>query len=418
MRDSTYRSSRPSAGRATYSEVRLPAFTQTIRFRLTVWYSSLLLVFGVAFVVALNVAVRLDRPRVVLFDTVHVADIEWQPVHAAPENSVSGFVPVVSPGVIVREAEAQIRSQNLDRLRTWSLGAVLALAVASGVGGYVISGVMLRPIRDITQVASEIGATNLTRRIAYQGPHDELKQLADTFDSMIARLEDAFERQRRFVQDASHELRTPLAAIRASIEVAEMEPEPNPEEYRELLQTVKTQTARLTRLTDDLLLLTAHEGVELEREPVAVRRLVELVAREVEPLAARSGVTLEVTVADDLAVLAHPDHLHRALTNLVDNAIKYGADGGRVLVGGRKEGKNVVIWVQDFGQGIPEEALPHLFDRFYRVDTARSRRDGGSGLGLAIVAELVRAMGGEVHVWSKLGAGATFDIRLPAATEA
>ncbi|GBD23126.1 Signal transduction histidine-protein kinase ArlS [bacterium HR29] len=398
--------------------MRLPAFTQTIRFRLTIWYSSLLLVFGVAFVVALNVAVRLDRPQVVLFDTLHVPDIEWQPVQAAPESSVNGFVPVVSPGVIVQEAEAQIRSQNLDRLQTWSLGAVLALALASGVGGYIISGVMLRPIRDITQVASEISATNLARRIGYQGPEDELKRLADTFDSMIARLEDAFERQRRFVQDASHELRTPLAAIRASIEVAEMEAELTPEEYRELLETVKAQTERLTRLSEDLLLLTAHEGAELECEPVALCRLAEVVLREMEPLARRRGVALEADVPPGLAALAHPNHLHRSLMNLVDNAIKYGADGGRVVIGARREGIEAVLWVQDFGPGIPKEAQPRVFDRFYRVDRGRSRREGGSGLGLAIVAELVRAMGGEVRLHSQPGHGATFEIRLPAANEA
>ncbi len=398
--------------------MRLPAFAQTIRFRLAVWYSSLLLVFGVAFVVALNIAVRLDRPQVVLFDTLHVPDIEWQPVQAAPESSVSGFVPIVSPGVIVQEAEAQIRSQNLDRLQTWSLGAVVALALASGVGGYIISGVMLRPIRDITEVASEISATNLTRRIGYQGPEDELKRLADTFDSMIARLEDAFERQRRFVQDASHELRTPLAAIRASIEVAEMEAELSPDEYRELLETVKTQTERLTRLSEDLLLLTAHEGTDLEREPVALRRLAEVVLREMEPLARRRGVVLEADVPPGLSALAHPDHLHRSVMNLVDNAIKYGAEGGRVIIGARREGSEAVLWVQDFGPGIPEEAQPRVFDRFFRIDRGRSRREGGSGLGLAIVAELVRAMGGEVRLRSQPGRGATFEIRLPSANEA
>lgn len=398
--------------------MRLPAFTQTIRFRLTVWYSSLLLVFGVAFVVALNIAVRLDRPQVVLFDTLHVPDIEWQPVQAAPETSVGGFVPVVSPGVIVQEAEAQLQSQNLDRLQTWSLGAVLALAVASGVGGYVISGVMLRPIRDITEVASEISSTNLARRISYRGPEDELKRLADTFDSMIARLEDAFERQRRFVQDASHELRTPLAAIRATIEVAEMDPEPSPEEVREILETVKTQTERLTRLSEDLLLLTSHEGTELETEPVNLRRLAEVVMCELEPLARRRGVELQGDLPAELTALAHPDHLHRSLLNLVDNAIKYGAEGGKVIVGGRREGQQAVLWVQDFGPGIPEEALPRIFDRFFRVDRGRSRREGGSGLGLAIVAELVRAMGGDVRVQSRPGHGATFEIRLPAANEA
>lgn len=398
--------------------IRLPAFVQTIRFRLTLWYSSLLLVFGVAFVVALNIAVRVDEPHVVLFGASGTAaEWEWRPVDSQPGRALSGFVPAVSAQAILRETEAQIRSENLDRLQTWSIAAIIALALSSGVGGYVLSGLMLRPVRDITQVASEISASNLNRRLNYQGPEDELKQLADTFDSMIARLEDAFERQRRFVQDASHELRTPLAAIRTTIEVAELEPELSREEYEELLRTVKAQTERLTRLSEDLLLLSSSEEGTPELEPLAVERLVAEVVDELRPLAEARGVSLVLDAAGESHVRGNASWLQRCVANLVDNAIKYGGSGGEVVVRVLPTDSSVRIEVRDFGPGIPPEALPHVFERFFRVDKGRSRREGGSGLGLAIVAELVRAMGGRVSVDSRVGQGSTFVIELPKAAQ-
>ncbi len=393
---------------------RLPAFVQTIRFRLTLWYSSLLLVFGVAFVVALNIAVRVDEPHVILFgSSTEAGEWEWRPVDSQPGRALTGFVPPVSAQAILRETEAQIRSENLDRLQTWSIAAVVALALSSGVGGYVLSGLMLRPVRDITQVASQISASNLSRRLNYQGPEDELKQLADTFDSMIARLEDAFERQRRFVQDASHELRTPLAAIRTTIEVAELEPELSRAEYEELLQTVKAQTERLTRLSEDLLLLTSSEDAAPELEPIHVDELVAEVVEELRPLAAARNVALRLELGAGPVVRGNASWLQRCVANLIDNAIKYGGSGGQVLVRVLADETAARIEVRDFGPGIPPEALPHVFERFYRVDKSRSRREGGSGLGLAIVAELVRAMGGRVSVESRPGQGSTFVIELP-----
>ena len=178
----------------------MPQFTKTVRFRLTVWDSSLLLVFGVAFVVALNIAVRLDQPGVV-FSYGSVNEVEWQPVRNGPGQAISGFTPVVTPRLMLQKAEDQLYSDNLIRLRNWSLLAVVGLALASGVGGYVFSGMMLRPVREITKVASEISATNLSRRINHQGPEDELWALAQTFDSMIDRIQASFARQRQFVQD-------------------------------------------------------------------------------------------------------------------------------------------------------------------------------------------------------------------------
>lgn len=393
----------------------MPLLVRTVRFRLTVWYSSLLLVFGVAFVLALNVAARLDQPHVVVLEGVRMNEVEWQPIRTGPGQAISGFQPVVTPSIIVKEAEDQIYSRNLDRLRAWSLLAVVGLAVASGAGGFVLSGMMLRPVRDITEVASEISATNLSRRINHQGPDDELKLLADTFDSMIARLEESFGQQRQFVQDASHELRTPLAAIRMNIEVAEMDPDVSADEYRTLLETVKSQTERLTRLSEDLLLLSSNNHEAPSAEPVDLGALVREVAAQVAPIASANQVTIEIESAPGVDALAVDDMLYRCVFNLVDNAIKYSGPGASVTVATRAEDGRAVIAVSDTGPGIaPDDAL-RVFDRFYRLDNGRNRRDGGAGLGLAIVREMVQAMGGEVTLDSRPGKGSTFRISLPAA---
>ena len=215
-----------------------------MRFRLTLWYSALLLLLGLAFVVSLNVAARLDKPdeQRVLAEMDRDGETGWRAVEgAAPADAAGdGEASPSAPALLAAEMGSEFHSENLDRLRTWSIVAVIGLTIASGAGGYALSGFLLRPVRDITQVASEIGAGNLSRRINHRGPDDELKGLADAFDSMIARIEGGFETQRRFVQDASHELRTPLAAIRMNIEVAELERGADDGEERlpELLETV------------------------------------------------------------------------------------------------------------------------------------------------------------------------------------
>lgn len=368
--------------------------------------------FGIAFVVALNLAARLDQPDRV-YQLEGVSDWELQPIRG-PGNAISGFQPVVTPRVVLKQAEDQIYSDNLDRLRTWSLLAVVGLAVASGAGGYVLSGMMLRPVRDITRVASEISARNLGQRINHQGPEDELWALAKTFDSMIDRLETSFERQRQFVQDASHELRTPLTAIRTTIEVTESDPDATREDYRKVVDTVKAQTNRLTRLSEDLLLLTNDDGAPLDREPVSLLAIGREVENQLASLAATAGVTLTADGPEDLEADTNPDLLYRCVFNLVDNAIKYSARDAIVRVRVSRTERESLIEVHDDGpRGIPEADLPRVFDRFYRVDRARTRTLGGNGLGLAIVRDLMTAMGGSVTVVSRPG-DTTFTLHLPA----
>ena len=375
--------------------------------------------FGLAFVVSLNVAARVDQPDdLLILRGLRVGDIEWQPIRTPPGGALAGFAPVVTPSLLVEEAGDEFQSQNLDRLRSWSIIAVIGLVVTAGLGGYALSGMMLRPVRDITGVASEISATNLTRRINHEGPDDELKALADTFDSMIDRIEGGFESQRRFVQDASHELRTPLAAIRTNIEVTELDDDASTDDYKVLMETVKGQTERLTRLSEDLLLLSTHQAEPLTLEPVDIGSLIATVNEELGPLADRAGVDLAATGDLRCEAIASPDLLYRCIFNLVDNAVKHSDEGASVVVDISCATSAPSVRVTDSGPGIPADALGHVFERFYRVDRGRARRHGGSGLGLAIVRELMEAMGGSVEADSTLGEGSTFTLHLPPAASA
>jgi signal transduction histidine kinase len=363
-----------------------------------------MLVFGLAFVVALNVAARLDRPNL-----VEPVGMEFQLV-----SGPGGTWRTISDGrLTVRDVEDDLYSQNLNQLRNWSIFAVVGLALASGVGGYVLSGMMLQPVRDITEAASEISATNLSRRINHEGPDDEMKALANTFDRMIERLERSFDQQRQFVQDASHELRTPLAAIRTNIEVAEMDTDLSDAEYRDLLSLIKSQTERLTRLSEDLLLLSATErDGRAELEPVNLIDLAHDVTRQLTPLANGRNIVLRVEGDPDLDAEAEQDALFRCVYNLVDNAIKYSGDGRLVTVTVQREPAWATVSVIDNGPGITPEQQSSIFERFYRVDAGRSRREGGTGLGLAIVRELVQGMNGTDSVESTPGEGSTFRVRI------
>ena len=383
------------------------------------------MILGLAFILFLNVAARIGEPDdSAVMEHMGLTEAEWQASGIAGaggdaegegEAGTGGVMDDMTPAMLVEQAGDEFRAENLDRLRTWSIVAGFGLAIISGFGGFALSGILLRPVRDITDVASEISATNLSHRINHEGPDDELKNLADTFDSMIERIERGFESQRRFVQDASHELRTPLAAIRTNIEVAEMVGEDDPEEQRVMLETVKGQTERLTSLSEDLLLLTAPQG-SLPLEVVHPEDLVVMAIEELDPLAELASVTLVSNTEQACPAIARADLLYRCVLNLVDNAVKHSGEGATVAVESGCGGESAWIRVRDDGPGIPPEDLGHVFERFYRVDRSRVRGRGGSGLGLAIVRELMDSMGGSVEVESTFGEGATFTLHVPHAT--
>jgi signal transduction histidine kinase len=313
-----------------------------------------------------------------------------------------------------RAFEEKVNKHALANLRTYSFGALGVLFVSSLGIGWVIAGRALRPVDSITEVAREIQATNLSRRIAFQGPDDELKRLADTFDEMLSRLETAFASQRRFVADASHELRNPLAIIQANAELTVGDPKATAEISRRAGRT-RRASERMSRLVEDLLALARLDAPRASREAVDFAELAAEVGDEFLIEARAGGVQLRWTARDRPTLVGDRAALKRALANLVENALRHAPPGSTVsLECGRRDGW---AWaaVEDEGPGVAPEHQERIFDRFYRVDAARSRAAGGSGLGLAIVREIIEAHQGDLRVFSELGRGSTFVMWLPLA---
>jgi heavy metal sensor kinase len=231
---------------------------------------------------------------------------------------------------------------------------------------------------------------------------------------MIARLDDAFRRQRQFTADASHELRTPLTAIKGQVEVA-LRRRRDAAAYREVLQAVNEEVDRLIRLVGSLLTLARADAgqIPIALETVSLPELVAGAVEQVDPVAKQRDIELSASAGPAVTLQADEDLLLQLLLNLLDNAIKHTPAGGRVTVGWRVNGRQVELWVRDTGVGIAGEHLAHIFDRFYRVDKARSRAEGGVGLGLSICRWIAEAHGGHISVRSAPGQGSTFTAGLP-----
>jgi two-component system OmpR family sensor kinase len=290
--------------------------------------------------------------------------------------------------------------------------------VFSLLGGWLLLGRALRRVDDLTQTALDIQSTNLERRIEHDGTQDEFGRLAHAFDQMIARLDRSFQQVRRFSSDASHELRTPLTAIRGEAEVALLG-ELQPDESRRALRNILDSAERMSSIVESLLLLSrADSGQSLiKREPVALAEAVMEAYEQSEPVAARHGVSLVVGEIDDVVVEGDALWLNQVITNLLTNGAKYTPEGGSVTVSLRGEENEAVLRVRDTGIGIPQEHLPHIFDRFYRVDSGRARAAGGVGLGLSITRWAVEEHGGTISVSSEADQGSEFVVRLPLAGE-
>jgi heavy metal sensor kinase len=304
--------------------------------------------------------------------------------------------------------------------------AVPVTLVVASLGGLFLADRALSPIDRITRTAQRINAEDLSQRLGLTLPDDEVGRLARTFDAMLARLDEAFRRQRQFTADASHELRTPLTVIKGDIGVALNRPR-GAAEYRRVLAELEDEVDRLTRLVEDLLLLARADTGRplLQPESLDLAGLLRAVADQVRPLAEAKGLTLHLQVPDSLPLNGDPDKLIRLFLNLLDNAVKYTPAGGQVTlqataaVGGwssavtSEASPAVIVQVTDTGPGIPPEHLAHIFERFYRADESRSRAAGGSGLGLAIARWIAEAHGGRIEVDSEPGRGSTFSVWLP-----
>ncbi|HEU5350605.1 MAG TPA: ATP-binding protein [Terracidiphilus sp.] len=233
----------------------------------------------------------------------------------------------------------------------------------------------------------------------------------------VSRIEAAEKSRRDFIANVSHELRTPLTSIHGYVETLLEEPRPNAETTQEFLGVIQKNATRMNRLTEDLLALASVESPDykLAAQPMRAAALVKDAIESLGGMVVDSGIALASAGAPDAVVKADPDAMNQVFGNLIENALKYGRSGKRIVVGARQNGAEVEFFVRDFGPGIASEHLERIFERFYRVDKARSRESGGTGLGLAIVKHIVLAHGGRLWAESELGAGATFHFTLPLA---
>lgn len=379
-----------------------PLWTQTIRFRLTAAYSSLL--FGLAVLVVGGLYLAVANT----VDAEPLKVIEVQEGYRLPSGKVltSGDGFEAAELSTVQEA---VNLQTLRTLRTYSAYALGGLFLASLALGWWLSGRALRPVRRITETARDITATDLSRRIQLDGPHDELRALADTVDDMLARLDREFSTQRQLVDDASHELRNPLAIIQANLDAVLTHDDVDVEQRRQATDVVGRATARMTRLVEDLLATTRRDSSAFAESDVDLARLAGEAADEYALLATERGIRLRRRLAAGPTVIGDAGALRRAVDNLLSNAVRLAPGGSEIVVAvGSRDGWGWVA-VRDEGPGIAAADQGRVFDRFYRAKPGEvTAANGGPGLGLAIVRQVVESHGGAVALHSVPGRGSTF----------
>lgn len=293
----------------------------------------------------------------------------------------------------------------------YSVPLVLVLSMAIG---WFLTVRALAPFEEITRTAEKITYENLNTQIVSDRREHEIQRLVQAFNAMVKRLDASFRQVRKFNADAAHELRTPLAILRGETEVALRSPD-MPEDIRALLKSNLEEIDRLTRLVDDLLTLAeAEAGTRvLVREPVDVQALLKDVVEQMRFLASEQGIAIDLQSSADLWIHGDKLWIRRAVANLLDNALKYSKSGGRIEVAGASGDASVTIAIRDYGIGILPDDLPHIFDRLYRADPARSRTSGGAGIGLAIVKWVIDAHHGQIRVQSSPEQGTCVEIIFP-----
>jgi signal transduction histidine kinase len=318
-------------------------------------------------------------------------------------------VPPLSPKTDIALAQ---RNADLGRLLTISWVVLAITTLGAAVLGWFAAGRVLRPLRSITATARTISAGNLHERLALTGPNDEFKQLGDTLDDLLGRLEASFEAQRRFVASASHELRTPLTLERTLLQVALADPNGNEQALRATCEELLASQADQERLLEALLTLASSERGLERREPVDLPALAQAELERLEPKIERRSLTLE-TVLRQAVTTGEPALIRRLIANLIDNAIDHNVDGGRIEIRTDGSAAYALLAVSNSGPPIQAAQVEKLFEPFQRLNGTRSTIDGHHGLGLSIVRAIAVAHNAELAATPRPGGGLTVTVRLP-----
>lgn len=323
----------------------------------------------------------------------------------------------ISAALIIGRPTEDINQALAGLIRTFMITVPLTLA-AAGSGGVFLARRALKPVDEITKKAQKIEESDLSQRINVK-TKDELGRLASTLNQMIERLEKAFRRQQEFTSDASHELRAPLAVIQAESTLS-LKKERSADEYQRSLESIALEAERMSAVISQMLdLARADAGKEpLVFEEIDLNELITDLSSDIEILCRDKGLGFQLDYKDSLRINGSRGKLRSLFLNLLDNAIRYTPGGGKISVSIHREEQMAVVSVVDTGVGIPEEELPLIFERFYRVDRARSRSEGGSGLGLAIAQHIAKAHRGRIEAESRFGEGSIFRVWLPLSHDA
>ena len=332
--------------------------------------------------------------------------LHGEEVRSAVTRDKSFIIAVGYPLAELREA--------IDNLFSIFLILIPIAAVVSVVGGLYLANKSLAPVNDVTTAARRITAEKLDQIIPIREVDDEIGRLTSTINEMIQRLRESFEQIRQFSADASHELRTPLTIMRGEIELS-LRTTKTPEEYRRVLASSLEEILRMTSIINNLLALARSDrGLnEINLSAVDLAELAEELHCDSEALAAPKGIRVSLIETSPVTIVGDKDRLRQLFLNLIDNAIKYTDEGGCISLSVRRENGKALFAVQDSGMGIPPDQLDRVFDRFYRVDKARSRERGGAGLGLSIAKWIAELHRGSITVQSEIDRGSTFTVHLP-----
>jgi signal transduction histidine kinase len=388
---------------------RLAAPVRSVRFRLAMLVTTALIVTAGVLVLGVNLAldtvaatVPAEQPTTLEEELLRVLGMSLAELEGTGDAGATDALLTV---------EQAVREQTLQLVRNLSLAALLVLVPVGLAIGWVVAGRVVRPVGTIASVAREIEATDLSRRIRLGGPPDEVRDLADTFDAMLDRLDRGVQTQRRFVEDASHELRNPLAVIRTTLDVALSDPG-DAEGLRRAAEVARRTADRMSTTVDELLAF-ARTSVQPERRvPVDLSEVVAEVAQEYDAEALTRGVRLSTLAPSGLVVDGDRSALKRAQANLVSNALRVAPSGSVVHCRAGRAGGLLWFGVRDVGRGIAPDEQAFVFRRAWR-DGAPTAEGEGEGLGLALVRQIAEAHGGAVSVASVPGLGASFVVWLP-----